>query len=49
MFQWLWNHAPIIGAFALGWIGASLRAAHVELRREKLDRWLREQRRVPHA
>lgn len=39
-------HAPLAGAGFLGYIAGLIRAAHCELRREKLDRWLEVQRRV---
>lgn len=44
MISFLISHAPLFGALFLGYIGGLVRAAHVQLRRENLDKWMDDQR-----
>lgn len=46
MITWAIHHAPYVGVAFLGYAAGVIRAASVQLRRENLDRWLVEQKRI---
>lgn len=46
MISWAIHHAPYFGVAFFSYAAGCVRSAHVQLRREALDRWLRDQRRI---
>lgn len=46
MITWAINHAPYVAVLLFGYAGGCVRSAHVQLRRERLEKWLVEQRRI---